>query len=123
MFLTLTSCISSALSKKVELLEEAVTRVADKVNARADTVLGLLDAMEGQIDTTVTDGIRLGASLSLVAVSSWKHKDYSSVPVGFHGGAPEDMVDIGEELNALQGHADAIADNTHPQSALNRLFD
>jgi hypothetical protein len=49
--------------------------------------------------------------------------DYSTRPCGFHGGAPEEINDIEVILERLDGHGDAIADSTHPQSVLNMLFD
>jgi hypothetical protein len=49
--------------------------------------------------------------------------DYSTRPHGFRGGAPEDIEEIELILERLDGHGDAIAEITHPQSVLNRLFD
>jgi hypothetical protein len=49
--------------------------------------------------------------------------DYSTRPRGFRGGVPEDIEEIGLILERLDGHGDAIAKLTHPQSVLNRLFD
>jgi hypothetical protein len=49
--------------------------------------------------------------------------DYSTRPLGFRGGAPEDIEEIELILERLDGHGDAIAEITHPQSVLNRLFD
>jgi hypothetical protein len=49
--------------------------------------------------------------------------DYSIQPRGFQGGAPEDIDEIEVILERLDGHDDAIAELTHPQSVLNRLFD
>jgi hypothetical protein len=49
--------------------------------------------------------------------------DYSMRPLGFHGGASEDIDDIEVILERLDGHGDAIADSIHPKSMLNRLFD
>jgi hypothetical protein len=49
--------------------------------------------------------------------------DYSTRPRGFRGGAPEDIEEIELILESLDGHGDAIAEITHPQSVLNRLFD
>jgi hypothetical protein len=49
--------------------------------------------------------------------------DYSMQPRGFHGGAPEDIDDIDDILERLDGHDDTIVDSIHPQSVLNRLFD
>jgi hypothetical protein len=49
--------------------------------------------------------------------------DYSIQSRGFRGGAPEDLDEIEITLERLDGHGDAIAELTHPQSMLNRLFD
>jgi hypothetical protein len=49
--------------------------------------------------------------------------DYSIQPHGFQGSAPEDIDEIEVILERLDGHGDAIAELTHPQSVLNRLFD
>jgi hypothetical protein len=49
--------------------------------------------------------------------------DYSTRSRGFRGGAPEDIDEIELILERLDGHGDAIAEITHPQSVLNRLFD
>jgi hypothetical protein len=49
--------------------------------------------------------------------------DYSIQPRGFQGGAPEDIDEIEVILERLDGHGDVIAELTHPQSVLNRLFD
>jgi hypothetical protein len=49
--------------------------------------------------------------------------DYSIQPRGFRGGAPEDLDEIKVILERLDGHDDAIAELTHPQFVLNRLFD
>jgi hypothetical protein len=45
--------------------------------------------------------------------------DYSIRPRGFQ----EDIDEIEVILERLDGHGDAIAELTHPQSVLNRLFD
>jgi hypothetical protein len=49
--------------------------------------------------------------------------DYYTRPRGFRGGAPEDFEEIELILERLEGHGHAIAEITHPQSVLNRLFD
>jgi hypothetical protein len=49
--------------------------------------------------------------------------DYSIRSRGFQGGAPEDIDEIEVILERLDGRGDAIAELTHPQSVLNRLFD
>jgi hypothetical protein len=49
--------------------------------------------------------------------------DYSIQPRGLQGCAPEDIDEIEVILERLDSHNDAIAEITHPQSVLNRLFD
>jgi hypothetical protein len=49
--------------------------------------------------------------------------DYSTRPRGFRGGALEDIDEIEVILERLDGHGGAIAELTHPQSVLKRLFD
>jgi hypothetical protein len=48
---------------------------------------------------------------------------YSIQPRGFQGGALEDVDEIDVILERLDDHGDAIAEITHPQSMLNRLFE
>jgi hypothetical protein len=79
-----------------------VKQLADKVNA---------------------PGIRLGTTLGLAAMATHTGVDYSIQPRGFWGGAPEDLDEIEVILERLDGHGDAIAELTHPQSVLNRIFD
>jgi hypothetical protein len=49
--------------------------------------------------------------------------DYSTRPRGFRGGTPVDIEEIELILERLDGHGDAVAEITHPQSVLNRLSD
>jgi hypothetical protein len=49
--------------------------------------------------------------------------NYSIQPRGFQGSAPEDIDEIEVIMERLDAHGDAIAELTHPQSVLNRLFD
>jgi hypothetical protein len=49
--------------------------------------------------------------------------NYSTRLRGFQGGAPEDIDEIEVILERLDDHDDAIAELTHPQSVLNRIFD
>jgi hypothetical protein len=69
-----------------------------------------------------THGICLGTTLGL-AMAMHTSVDYSIQPRGFQGGATEDIDEIEVILERLGGHRDAIAELTHPQSVLNRLFD
>jgi hypothetical protein len=94
-----------------------VKQLADKVNAPGDTPAERLAAVEDRVDEVAVHGIRLGTTLGLDAM------DYSIQQRGFQGGAPEDIDEIEVILERLDGHGDAIAELTHPQSVLNRLFD
>jgi hypothetical protein len=98
-------------------------QLADKVNARGDTPAERLAAVENRMDEVATHGIRLGTTLGLAAMATHTGVDYSIQPRGFQGGAPEDIDEIEVILERLDGHGDAIAELTHPQSVLNRLFD
>jgi hypothetical protein len=49
--------------------------------------------------------------------------NYSTRPRGFQGGVPEDIDEIEVILEPLDSHGNAIAELTHPQSVLNRLFE
>jgi hypothetical protein len=100
-----------------------VEQFADKVNARGDTPAERLAAVEHHVDEVATHGVRLGTTLGLVAMAMHTNVDYSIRPRSFWGGAPEDIEEIEIILERLDGHGDAIAELTHPQSVLNRLFD
>jgi hypothetical protein len=104
-------------------LKMLVEQLADKVNARGDTPAKRLAAVEHRVDKVATHDIRLGATLGLAAMATHTDIDYSTRPRGFRGGTPEDIDDIEIILERLDGHGDAIAELTHPQSMLNRLFD
>jgi hypothetical protein len=75
------------------------------------------------MDAVAVHGIRLGTILGLAAMATHTGVDYSIQPRGFQGGAPEDLDKIEVILERLDGHGNAIAELTHPQSVLNRLFD
>jgi hypothetical protein len=79
--------------------------------------------VENRVDEVATHGIRLGTTLGLTAMVTHTGVDYSIQPRGLQGGAPEDIDEIEVILKRLDGHSDAIAELTHPQSVLNRLFD
>jgi hypothetical protein len=100
-----------------------VEQLADKVNARGDTPAKRLAAVEHRVDEVAIHGIRLGTTLGLAAMATHTDVDYSIRPRGFRGGAPEDIEEIETILERLDGHGDAIAELTLPQSVLNRLFD
>jgi hypothetical protein len=100
-----------------------VKQLADKVNAAGDTPADQLAAVEDRVDEVAVHGIHLGTTLGLAAMATHTGVDYSIQPRGFQGGAPEDIDEIEVILERLDGHGDAIAEITHPQFVLNRLFD
>jgi hypothetical protein len=108
---------------ELERLKTLVKQLADKVNAPGDTPAERLAAVEDRVDEVAAHGIRLGTTLGLAAMAMHTGVDYSIQPRGFQGGAPEDLDEIEVILERLNGHDDAIAELTHPQSVLNRLFD
>jgi hypothetical protein len=111
-------------ARDVELnqLKALVEQLADKVNAHGDTPAERLAVVEHRVDEVATHGVRLGTTLGLAAMATHTDIDYSTRPRGFWGGAPEDIEEIELILERLDGHGDAIAEITHPQSVLNRLF-
>jgi hypothetical protein len=113
----------AARDAELNQLKTLVEQLADKVNARGDTPAEHLAAVEHRVDEVATHGICLGTTLGLAAMATHTNVDYSTRPRGFRGGAPEDIDEIEIILERLDGHSDAIAELTHPQSGLNRLFD
>jgi hypothetical protein len=113
----------AARDAELNQLKMLVEQLADKVNARGDTPVERLAAVENRVDEVATHGIRLGTTLGLAAMATHTNVDYSTRPRGFQGGASEDIDEIEVILERLEGHDDAIAELTHPQSVLNRLFD
>jgi hypothetical protein len=113
----------AARDAELNQLKVLVEQLADKVNALGDTPAERLVAVENRVDEVATHGIRLGTTLGLAAMATHTGVDYSTRPRGFQGGAPEDIDEIEVILERLDGHDDAIAELTHPQSMLNRLFD
>jgi hypothetical protein len=111
----------AARDAKLNQLKMLVEQLADKVNARGDTPAERLAAVENCVDEVATHGIRLGTTLALAAMATHTNVDYSTRPRGFQGGAPEDIDEIQVILERLDGHDDAIAELTHPQSVL-RLY-
>ena len=101
----------------------AANKIADKVNAQGETSEARLGAVDGRIDQAVIQGVQLGASLGLAAMTSRTNEDYSFRPVGFAGGRPDEIDDIDESLEAYDDHAAALAESTNPQSVLNKLFE
>jgi hypothetical protein len=113
----------AARDAELNQLKALVEQLAEKVNARGDTPAERLAAVEHRVDEVATHGVRLGTTLGLAAMATHTDVDYSTRPRGFRGGAPEDIEEIELILERLDGHGDAIAEITHPQSVLNRLFD
>jgi hypothetical protein len=116
-------CNVAAHDTELDQLKMLVKRLADKVNAPGDTPADRIAAVEDRVDEVAVHGIRLGTTLGLAAMATHTSVDYSIQPRGFQGGAPEDIDEIEVILERLDGHGDAIAEITHPQSVLNRLFD
>jgi hypothetical protein len=79
--------------------------------------------VEDRVDEVAVHGIRQGTTMGLATMATHTGVDYFIQPHGFPGGAPEDIDEIEVILERLDGHGDAIAEITHPQSVLNRLFD
>jgi hypothetical protein len=113
----------AAHDAELDQLKMLVEQLADKVNTCGDTPAERLATVENCVDEVATHGIHLGTSLGLAAMVTHTSVDYSIRPRGFQGGAPEDIDEIEVILECLDGHGDAIAELTHPQSVLNRLFD
>jgi hypothetical protein len=116
-------CNFAARDAELDQLKMLVEQLADKVNARGDTPTERLAAVENRVYEVATHGILLGTTMGLAAMTTHTGIDYSIQPRGFQGGAPEDIDEIEVILECLDGHGDAIAELTHPQSVLNRLFD
>jgi hypothetical protein len=114
---------SAARDAELNQLKMLVDQLADKVNARGNTPAERLAAVEHRVDEVTTHGIRLGTTLGLATMATHTDVDYSTRPRGFRGGALEDNDEIEIILGRLDGHGDAIAELTHPQSVLNKLFD
>jgi hypothetical protein len=113
----------AARDAELNQLKMLVEQLANKVNARGDTPAERLAAVEHHVDEVATHGVRLGTTLGLASMATHMDVDYSTRPRGFWGSAPEDIEEIELILERLDGHGDAIAEITHPQSVLNRLFD
>jgi hypothetical protein len=116
-------CNFAARDTELDQLKMLVEQLANKVNARGDTPAERHAAVENCVDEVATHDIRLGTTFGLAAMATHTGVDYSIWLHGFHGGAPEDIDEIEVILEHLDGHDDAIAELTHPQSVLNRLFD
>ena len=90
------------------------------MNAQGETSEARLDAVDGRVDQAIIQGVHLGVSLGLAAMTSRTNEDYSFQPVGFAGGRPDE---IDERLEVYDDHAVALAESTNPQSVLNKLFE
>jgi hypothetical protein len=123
LILIITALHFAACDTELDQLKMLVKQLADKVNAPGDTPVERLAAVEDRVDEVAVHDIRLGTTLGLAAMAMHTGVDYSIQPRGFRGGAPEDIDEIKVILEHLDGHGDAIAELTHPQSVLNRLFD
>jgi hypothetical protein len=123
LILIITALYFEARDAELDQLKMLVKQLADKVNAPGDTLVERLATVEDRVDEVAVHGIRLGTTLGLAAMATHTDVDYSIQPCGFRGGAPEDIDEIEVILERLDGHGDAIAELTHPQSVLNRLFD
>jgi hypothetical protein len=113
----------AARDAELNQLKMLMEQLADKVNTRGDTPAERLAVVEHHVDEVATHGIRLGTTLGLAAMATHTDVDYSTRPRSFRDGAPEDIEEIEIILERLDGYSDAIAELTHPQSVLNRLFD
>jgi hypothetical protein len=118
-------CSMSPADHDAELnrLKALAEKLANKVNTPGDTPEVRLGVVAGCVNEVALHGVRLGTSLGLAAMSTRTGVDYSMQPLGFDGGAPEDLDDIEATVKCLDGHGATIADSIHPQSVLNRLFD
>jgi hypothetical protein len=123
LILVITALHFAARDAELDQLKMLVKQLADKVNAPGDTPAERLAAIEDHVDEVATHGIRLGTTLGLATMATHTGIDYSIQPCGFQGGTPEDLDEIEVILERLDGHGDAIAELTHPQFVLNRLFD
>jgi hypothetical protein len=113
----------AARDAELNQLKTLVEQLGDKVNARGDTPAERLAAVEQRVDEVATHGVCLGTTLGLATMATHTDVDSSTRPRGFRGGAPEDIEEIELILEHLDDHGEAIAEITHPQSVLNRLFD
>jgi hypothetical protein len=95
-------------------LKALVEKLANKVNALGDTPEARLGAVVGRVDEVALHGVRLGTTLGLAAMSMRTGVDYSTRPLGFDGGAPEDLDNIEATVDCLDGHGGAITDSIHP---------
>jgi hypothetical protein len=119
LILIITALPFAARDTELDQLKMLVKQLADKVNAPGDTPVERLAAVEDRVDEVAVYGIRLGTTLVLAAMETHTGVDYSIQPRGFQGGVLEDLDEIEVISERLDGHGDAIAELTHPQSVLN----
>jgi hypothetical protein len=84
----------AARDAELNQLKMLVEQLADKVNARRDTPVERLAAVEHRMDEVATHGIRLGTTLGLPAMATHTDVDYSTRLRGFRGGTPDDIEEI-----------------------------
>jgi hypothetical protein len=123
LLILITTLHFAARDAELNQLKMLVEKLANKVNARGEMPAERLAAVENRVDEVATHDIRLGTTLGLAAMATHTGVDYSTRPRGFQGGTPEDIDEIEVILERLDGHGDVIAELTHPQYVLNRLFD
>jgi hypothetical protein len=123
LILTIIALHFAARDAELDQLKMLVKQLADKVNAPGDTPAERLAAVEDLVDEVAVHCICLGTTLGLAAMATHTGVDYTIQPRGFQGGAPEDIDEIEVILERLDGHGYFIAELTHPQSVLNKLFD
>jgi hypothetical protein len=68
----------AARDAELNQLKMLVEQLADKVNARGDTLAERLAAVEHRVDEVATHGIRLGTTLGLAAMATHTDVDYST---------------------------------------------
>jgi hypothetical protein len=83
--LILITCTLHFAARDAELnqLKMLVEQLADKVNARGDTPVERLAAVENRVDEVATHGIRLGTTLGLAVMATHTGVDYSTRPRSF----------------------------------------
>jgi hypothetical protein len=60
-----------------------VKQLVDKVNARGDTPVDRIAAVEDSVNEVALHGVRLGTTLGLAAMATHNGVDYSIQPRGF----------------------------------------
>jgi hypothetical protein len=91
LILTIIALHFAARDAELDQLKMLVKQLADKVNTPGDTPAERLAAVEDRVDEVAVHGIRLGTTLGLAAMAMHTGVDYSILPRGFQGRAPEDI--------------------------------